>query len=189
MYKIYDECPTFQNNTVTLRLIKQDDALELLNCYSDELALPLFNTDNCNGNTFYNSSLEGMQEAIKVWEICYKTKQFVRMTIILNKTQDIIGSIEMFNRGAAAYYGVHGVLRIDVMSKYETEEILTAILQLANLHFYQEFGVEWIVTKAIDMATKRIKVLNKLGYVPLRDFALNNYYGRIETQHSNDLNT
>jgi hypothetical protein len=128
-----------------------------------------------------------MMEAIKFWDYSYETKQFVRMTIILNATQEIIGTIEMFNRGVAPMYGVHGVLRIDVMSKYETEEVLTAILQLSNQHFYQEFGVEWIATKAIDMATNRIAALTKLGYIPMEHFALNNYYGRIETPESIDL--
>lgn len=186
MYTIYDNCPIFHNETVTLRLLAQEDALELLNCYSDELAVPLFNSDNCNGNTFYNNSLEGMNKAIEMWDFSYKSKQFVRMTIILNATKEIIGTIEMFNRGVAPYYGVHGVLRVDVMSKYETEEILTAILQLANLHFYQEFGVEWIVTKAIDKATNRIAALTKLGYIPMKNFALNNYYARVETQEDID---
>lgn len=188
MYTIYENCPIFHNETVTLRLITQEDAKELLNCYSDELAVPLFNSDNCNGDTFYNSTIEGMKEAIKFWEFSYETKQFVRMTIILNQTQEIIGTIEMFNRGVAPFYGVHGVFRLDLMSKYEKEETICAILQLINLHFYQAFGVEWIVTKAIDMATTRIEVLTKLGYIPMKEFALNHYYGRVETQENINLN-
>lgn len=182
MYKIYEKCPIFKNETVTLRLINEDDTLELLNCYSDEKAVPLFNSDNCNGNTFYNTTPQQMKQAIDGWKWCYETKQFVRMTIILNQTDEKIGTIEMFNRGVTPYYGVHGILRLDIMSKYEEEDILIAVLQLANEHFYKEFGVEWIVTKAIDCAAKRRDALTRLGYIPMKDFELKNYYGRIEDE-------
>jgi hypothetical protein len=181
MYKIYENCPIFQNETVTLRLTTKEDNLDLLNCYSDELAVPLFNSDNCNGDTFYYTTPERMKQTMDFWNFSYETKQFVRMSIILNATHEIIGTIEMFNRGVAPFYGVHGVLRLDVMSKYEKEELLSSIVQLANVHFYHEFGVEWIVTKAIDLATTRIDVLKRHGYVPMIDFALNDYYGRVET--------
>lgn len=119
MYKIYNDCPVFKNELVTLRLTKEGDTLELLKCYSDEKAVPFFNADNCHGDTFYYTTRERMKQAIDFWEFSYVTKQFVRMTIIWNNTEEIIGTIEMFNRGVAPYYGVHGVLRLDVMSRYE----------------------------------------------------------------------
>lgn len=182
MYKIYENCPTLHNHMVTLRLIKDEDALELLNCYSDVNAVPLFNSDNCNGNTFYNTTLEGMKQAVEAWKFCYETKQFVRMTIILNSTQEIIGTVEMFNRGVAPYYGVHGILRLDLMSKYENEDVLRAILILANNNFYKEFGVEWIVTKAIEAAGVRRTVLEELGYIPMNNFAGKDYYERMKDE-------
>lgn len=183
MYKIYKNCPIFKNETITLRLTTEEDTLELLNCYSDEKAVPLFNSDNCKGDTFYYTTPERMKQTMDMWTWSYETKQFVRMTILLNSTNEIIGTIEMFNRGVAPFYGVHGVLRIDVMSKYEEETILSAVLQLAKDHFYNEFGVEWIVTKAINAATIRREVLSKLGYIPMKDFALSDYYGRIEYEN------
>lgn len=180
MYRIYDNCPIFKNEIVTLRLTNESDTLALLNCYSDEKAVPLFNSDNCHGDNFYYTTDERMKQAVDMWIWSYETKQFVRMTILLNPTDEIIGTIEMFNRGAAPYYGVHGILRLDVMSKYEDEAVLSAVLRLVNEHFYNEFGVEWIVTKAIDTAKIRKEVLIKSGYIPMRNFALNDYYGRIE---------
>ena len=167
-----------QNEKVTLRLTNDKDTLELLNCYSDDKAVPIFNSDNCNGDTFYYTTEECMKQAMDFWKYSYETKQFVRMTIIMNETDEIIGTIEMFNRGLAPYYGVHGVLRIDLMSKYEEYDVLSAILLLANEHFYKWFDVEWIVTKAIDCALKCREVLTMLGYNPLKDFELNDYYGR-----------
>lgn len=180
MYDIYETCPVFKNEVVTLRLINEEDTLELLNCYSDEKAVPLFNSDNCHGDIFYYTTSERMKQAMDFWQFSYESKQFVRMTIILNSTGEKIGTIEMFNRGVAPYYGVHGILRLDVMSKYENEKVLEAVLQLANEHFYKAFGVEWIVTKAIDSAIKRRAVLAKLGYIPMEKFIVNDYYGRIE---------
>lgn len=145
--------------STTLRLTKEEDTLELLNCYSDEKSVPLINSDNCHGDTFHYTTEERMKQTMDFWKFSYETKQFVRMTIILNATHEIIGTIEMFNRGVAPYYGVHGVLRFDVMSKYENEDILSSILQLVNVHFYKDFGVEWIVTKAIASAIKRREIL------------------------------
>lgn len=182
MYRIYEKCPIFKNELVTLRLTNEEDTLNLLKCYSDAKAVTFFNADNCMGDTFYYTTEERMKEAVDFWSFSYETRQFVRMTIIMNHTKEIIGTIEMFNRGAAPFYGVHGVLRLDVMSKYETEDVLSAVIQLANQHFYQEFGVEWIVTKAIVPATTRREVLNELGYIPLKNFALKDYYGRAEDQ-------
>lgn len=183
MYKIYENCPVFHNEKITLRFTNEEDTLELLNCYSDEKAVPLFNSDNCNGDTFFYTTPERMKQSIDFWQFSYETKQFVRMTIILNSTNEIIGTVEMFNRGAAPFYGVHGVLRIDVMSKYEEEDVLRAVLELAHVHFYQEFGVEWIVTKAVNEAVIRRETLAKLGYIPMKSFALDHYYGRGEHEN------
>lgn len=180
MYKIYEKCPIFKNETLTLRLISDEDTLELMNCYSDKKAVSYFNSDNCGGDTFYYTTPERMKKAIDMWKWSYNTKQFVRMTIIVNNTNKKIGTIEMFNRGVAPYYGVHGILRIDIMSEYETANIIQSLLQIVNKHFYKEFGVEWIVTKAISSANERIKALIETGYIPMEKFNLKDYYGRCE---------
>lgn len=178
MDTIYMNCPVFENEKVTLRLLHEDDTPELLNCYSDEQAVPLFNADNCHGDTFYYPTPERMKQAVDFWRYSYENKYFVRMTIIWKPANEIIGTVEMFNRGVAPYYGIHGVLRLDVMSRYEEEDVLSAVLQLAHEHFYREFGVEWIFTKAITAAEKRRKVLVELGYVPVEGFSFDHYYGR-----------
>jgi [ribosomal protein S5]-alanine N-acetyltransferase len=183
MYKIYEKCPVFRNEKVILRLTNEEDTLELLNCYSDDKAVPFFNADNCGGDIFYYTTVERMKQAVDMWKWSFETKQFVRMTIILSDKNEKIGTIEMFNRGVAPFYGVHGILRLDIMSKYENEEVIGDVLQLANTHFYKEFGVEWIATKAIGSAMERKKALTKLGYVPMEDFALKDYYGRIEDEN------
>jgi [ribosomal protein S5]-alanine N-acetyltransferase len=183
MYKIYENCPIFKNERITLTLTTEEDAFDLLKCYSDEKAVPLFNADNCNGDTFYYTTIDQMKQAIDFWDYSYKSKQFVRMTIILNKTMEKIGTIEMFNRGVAPYYGVVGVLRLDVMSQYENEEVLEEILQLAIQYFYKEFGVEWIITKAIEAGVKRREVLTKLKFIAMNQFVRQDYYGRMDKEY------
>lgn len=186
MNNIYEKCPIFKNDLITLRHTTEDDTLELLKCYSDEKAVPFFNSDNCNGDNFYYTTPERMRQAIDFWNYSYVSKQFVRMTIILNHTNEIIGTVEMFNRGVEPTYGVHGILRLDVMSKYEKEDVLFAVIQLTDEHFYREFSVEWCITKVPTSANIRKQVLSKLGYVPMNDFALPNYYGRIKDEEYNN---
>ncbi|ETT54573.1 hypothetical protein MKZ07_22620 [Paenibacillus sp. FSL P4-0338] len=73
-------------------------------------------------------------------------------------------------------------MRIDVMSVYEQEEVLNAVLELVQEHFYHAFGVEWIMTKAIDAAAARRAVLTGQGYIPLKEFELSDYYGRVKKE-------
>lgn len=179
MYDIYSQCPEFSTEVITLRLTSDEDTEELLKCYSDKDAVPFFNADNCNGDDFYYTSLERMQQAIDFWKYSYQAKQFVRMTVVYNQTKEIIGTIEMFNRGITPHYGMYGILRIDLRSRYERREMIEEILDIANQHFYEVFGVDYIITKAIKSARERILALQSKGYVYLDQFERPEYYGRL----------
>ena len=132
MKTIYEVCPVFENETLCLMQTEMEDANGLLACYSDKEAVPFFNADNCHGDTFYYDTLERMEQAIKFWCESYELKAFVRWTILLKATNEKIGTIEMFNRGMAKDFGMHGILRIDLQSKYEKSEIIESILDIAN---------------------------------------------------------
>lgn len=67
MKDIYEECPIYSKKLITLRQTIIEDAEELLKCYSDEKAVPFFNSDNCDGDTFYYSTTERMKQAIDFW--------------------------------------------------------------------------------------------------------------------------
>lgn len=177
MYDVYQKCPMLSNEIVTIRLISADDAEELLNCYSDPAAVPFFNSDNCHGDNFYYTSLEQMKKAVEFWQYSYKSRWFVRMIIILNETNEKIGTIEMFNRDAESVYGSHGILRIDLMSKYENENIISAVLNLTDKHFFDAFYVNCILTKAVPEAKQRITALKANQYSEAKDFEVGeNYY-------------
>lgn len=180
MYDIYRKCPQFSTEVITLRLTSDKDTEDLLKCYSDIEAVPFFNADNCNGDDFYYTSLERMRQAVDFWEDSYQSKQFVRMTVIYNQTKEKIGTIEMFNRGNTRHYGKHGLLRIDLRSQYERKNVIEEILDLANLYFYEVFGVDYIITKAIKSAGERILSLQSKGYDYLNQFERPDYYGRLK---------
>lgn len=178
MYDIYEECPVFKNEVITLRKTSKEDTIELLKCYSDQQSVPLFNSDNCHGDDFYYITPERMEQAIDFWDMSYNSRYFVRMTIIHNNTNEKIGTIEMFNRGQMENYGFHGVLRIDLQSQYEKKDIILAILHLANQHFYEDFSVDCIITKAIPIAKERVDALLSEMYCKIDEFPTEHYYVR-----------
>lgn len=176
MYDIYQKCPVFSNEIITLKLTSIEDAEELLTCYSDDAAVPLFNSDNCDGDDFHYTSLEQMKKEVEFWQRSYELRWFVRMTIIFNSTNEKIGAIEMFNRSVTSVYGSHGVLRIDLMSKYERNHIISAVLDLADRHFFTAFYVNCILTKAIPSAEERIAALKSHNYSEAKDFEVGSNY-------------
>lgn len=65
MSSVYEKCPVFENDKFLLRFANKDDASDLLKVYSDKHALPFFNSDNCDGDNFYYSSVERMERMIR----------------------------------------------------------------------------------------------------------------------------
>ena len=69
---IYETCPTLECEKFVIRLFKDEDVDDLLKVYSDKLALPFFNSDNCDGDNFYYSTKERMTDAIGFWHMAYE---------------------------------------------------------------------------------------------------------------------
>jgi ribosomal-protein-alanine N-acetyltransferase len=109
-----------------------------------------------------------MEKTIEFWDRSYQKRHFVRWIIIDRSFEALIGTVEMFQRLAADEFNHFGVLRFDLQSEYEKQEYIEAILAIANEHFYSDFAVESILTKAIPAATERILALKNQGYVPLK---------------------
>lgn len=161
---IYESCPILENNEFLLRLVKPEDAKDLLQVYSDKAAVPLFNSDNCNGDDFYYTSIERVLRAIKFWRESYQWKAFVRWSIIDKTKHTVIGTIELFNREATDYYNNCGLLRFDIRSDYENTDIIKDILSIIIKPTYELFHCSFIATKAIPAAQQRIYALEKLGF-------------------------
>lgn len=163
---IYEKCPTLENENFIIRLIEETDADDLWKVYRDKLALPFFNSDNCNGSNFYCEKREDVVNTIKFWLIEYlENRGFVRFSIVDKKAGCVIGTIEMFRREAGDYYNDCGILRIDVRSDYEKSEILYGILSLITNPFFECFGCSKIATKAAVYAIERIEALQKAGFI------------------------
>ena len=74
---VYETCPILKSKHFTLRLVERGDAPALLKVYSDEKAVPLFNSDNCHGDDFHYTTLERMLQAVDFWLDSYKHRYFV----------------------------------------------------------------------------------------------------------------
>lgn len=98
---VYKEFPILENENFLLRAIDKDaDTQALLRVYSDTKAVALFNSDNCNGDTFYYETLERMQQAVDFWLFSYEQGYFVRWAVVDKQSTEPIGTIEAFRRGS-----------------------------------------------------------------------------------------
>lgn len=172
MIDIYEKCPVFENNDFLLRLITEQDAFDLSEVYSDKNALPFFNSDNCHGDNFYYPTAERMLEAVRFWVSAYENKWFVRLTIIDKSTAKAIGTIELFHRDSEDSFNGVGVLRIDVKSDYEKEDILFNIISLITPPSFALFDCNEIITKAPIYAIDRIHAIQKYGFTKSSHFMI-----------------
>lgn len=164
MIDVYDCRPEYKNIKYTLRLVEQADCDDLLKVYSDAKSRPFFNSDNCYGDDFCYSSVEEMRKAIDFWIEKFRSKDFVRWTVIDNIGKEAVGTIELFHRDAGDAFTNCGLLRLDLRSDYETAERIEDILSLVIEPAFHLFACDKIATKAVPEAEKRICALRKMGF-------------------------
>ena len=176
MVNPYEKCPVYETQNFKLRLVSENDAEDLLTCYSDPKAQEFFNIDNfphdCNFNT-----LEEMLECIKFWLLEYSQEAYIRFCITNKSTNKAIGTIEMFGM-VGQYETDPGILRIDISSDYEKTPYLKELFLLCVDNFYSLFGVSTIVTKAIPIAVDRLDALQWVGFHAGDFHSRKNYYRR-----------
>lgn len=177
----YQVCPVFESQHLVYRLVQEEDAEDLLECYSDPASIPLFNSDNCHSD-FNFSTLEEMNNCIRLWLDEYEQRGYVRFSIVDKKSDKAVGTIEFFARkDSVGGIGEVGVLRMDLISRLETDVFITEILSLIEKKFFNCFGVDAVITKAIPMAEQRVIALKALGYQPIESsptVPFNDYYIR-----------
>jgi catechol 2,3-dioxygenase-like lactoylglutathione lyase family enzyme/RimJ/RimL family protein N-acetyltransferase len=191
----YTYCPTYQTARFAFRMVRHADAQDLLDCYSDPASAPLFNSDNCTSNFIYHT-LDEMHACIQFWLNDYERRLYVRFSILAGLSEEAvdcreavdclkaIGTIEFFAKpGEFDGFGRVGLLRLDLASRYETQDHIAEIVQLVENQFYDLFQVDSIITKAVPEAAARIHALESAGYralpantiVPYAD-----YYARVK---------
>ena len=161
---VYQKCPDFENEHYLLRKVKIEDKSDLLKVYSDEKAVPFFNSDNCGGDDFHYTTERRMEQAIEYWLWEYGRKGFVRWAVVSKISIAVIGTIELFHRESNDYFTNCGLLRLDIRSDYEIAVEIVNILKLIVGPAYTLFHCDKIATKAIEGATERISALKALGF-------------------------
>lgn len=164
MIDVYDICPRYKGKTYTLRFVEKNDCDDLLKVYSDKKAVPFFNSDNCYGDNFYYTTTEQMVRAIDFWIDKYNSRDFVRWSIIDNIENEVIGTIELFERKAEDVFDACGVLRFDLRSDYEKESEIIKIMRPLIYRAFSLFNCDRFITKAIPEAFERIRALNSLDF-------------------------
>lgn len=164
----FEKCPIYESKQFVFRLVEENDAKDLLKCYSDPASARVFNSDNCTSN-FIFKSLEEMENCIRFWLNEYKNQCYVRFSIIDKIRGKAVGTIEIFAKKCEfAEIGKVGILRLDLASQYEKEELIGEIVDVINDNFYDDFEVENIITKAIPETKQRICALKNRGFMKLQ---------------------
>lgn len=161
---IYETCPILENERFLLRLVENEDCDALLSVYSDKNALPFFNSDNCDGDNFYYATKERMAEALDFWNLSYQNGWFARLSIVDKTVSNVIGTIELCLRVSEDEFHNMGILRVDVRSDYEKEEVLYDIVGLIAPHISEMLGCNGIITKVPIYAVERMKAIQKVGF-------------------------
>ncbi|MBD5426355.1 MAG: GNAT family N-acetyltransferase [Treponema sp.] len=161
---IYTACPSFESDRYLLHPVQDNDAEALLLVYSDEKAVPLFNSDNCHGDDFHYMDLDRMRKAIDFWKQSYQNGQFVRWTLVDKTAGTAIGTVEGFRREAQDYFTDCALLRLDLRSDYETSQAIVQIFSLIAEPSFELFGCGKVAIKAIPAAQERIAAIGQLGF-------------------------
>lgn len=179
----YEKCPVYGNENYLLRFIDASDAPDLLLVYSDEAAVPFFNSDNCHGDDFHYTSLERMQSAIEFWRQEYQKRYYVRWTVFDKNVNHAIGTIELFNRKANDYFNNCGLLRLDLRSDYERSDRISEILSLLLIPAFDLFDCQMIATKVPAFAVERKTAVEKLGFTLSKETLTGGNDGKIYTDY------
>lgn len=169
---IYQKCRTLENERFLLRITEEKDCTDLLKVYSDKNALPFFNSDNCNGDNFYYATTERMQDALAFWKQSYQNGWFARLSIVDKSISHVVGTVELCLRVSEDAFHNMGILRIDVRSDYEEENILYDLITLTAPCVPELVDSNGVLTKAPIYAIERIKALQRAGFTRSEDLLI-----------------
>lgn len=169
---IYETCPVLESERFTIRLFVFADCDDLLKVYSDKNALPFFNSDNCDGDNFYYATKQRMEEVLGFWKFSYDNGWFVRLSIVDKAVSCVIGTVELCLRVSDDEFNNMGILRVDVRSDYEKQDVLFDIVSLITPHLPELLGCKGILTKAPIYAIERIRAIQKAGYTKSEHFLI-----------------
>lgn len=157
----FETFPVYRTEQLTFRNVEEDDAADLFRCYSDPISLRHLNHDNCTTD-FAFQTVDAMKDYIRVWQDEYRERRYLRWSVVEQHTETAIGTIELVPISEPMEgIGKVGILRIDLLSSYETEAIYRAILEMAIANYYRDFQIDWLITKAFPADRQRVRSLLK----------------------------
>ncbi|MGH4123204.1 MAG: hypothetical protein ACREV6_09800 [Clostridium sp.] len=177
------KCPVYETDNLIFTKVKDEDAIELFKCYSDPITRSHINNDNCGGE-WDTHNIDVVKKGIIGWKEEFDAKFYIRWSVTHKHTNTIIGTIEIapvpnttrFLDGVCRI----GILRIDILSSFEDEEVFSEILKMAKDNFYTDFDIENIIIKATKDDTQRTLALENNRFekcgnnsiVPYNDYYL-----------------
>ena len=170
----YEQCPIYESEHFLLRLVALEDAADLLPCYAEPSASVEASSEHC-AYGYGSRTLEELQDFIRSWLEEYRARHFVRFAIVAKKSAKAIGTIEIFSMTKKL-----GVLRIDLPASYETCEIVTELLRIADL-FFEDFACKRIVTKFFPAAEEALHACGYAPYPRRRGFQRDGYWAKEAT--------
>ncbi|MDQ0087267.1 RimJ/RimL family protein N-acetyltransferase [Paenibacillus anaericanus] len=168
----FETCPVYETEFMLFTLVKEEDAADLFECYTDPITKSHMNNDNCGG-VWNIHGIEPVLGAIRSWNKVFKEKFFIRWSITNKPTNKVIGTIEIapipnttrFLDGECKI----GILRIDMISSCENESTFSEILNMVTNHFFDDFAIERILTKAEKIDTERVIALKNCKFSEVPD--------------------
>lgn len=163
----FEKCPVYETDNLIFTMVKEEDAEELFHCYSDPITLSHMNNDNCGGE-WDVSNIDIVKKGIRGWVKEFEDKFYIRWSVTYKYTKRIIGTIEIAPIPNTTRFldGVceNGILRIDIISIFENEQIFTEILKMTTENFYKDFHIKNIVMKAKKDDCPRTFALKNNGF-------------------------
>ncbi|MDH8676835.1 hypothetical protein QE109_01685 [Fusibacter bizertensis] len=160
----YISCPVLETELFLLRLVEEEDAEDLLGCYSDKASLKIFNSDNCPIDFYFDTEAE-LHKLIKFWLMEYSESGYVRFSVVDKKSNKAVGTIEIFaKKETFNTYGKVGLFRLDLPTVYEKSEFLNDILSVVLEYFGELFKINSIITKGNSYAKTRTETLKTLNF-------------------------
>ena len=169
MMNPFEKCPVYETGRFLMRKLEEKDTEELFACYSDPEAARFFNGDCC-GDDFYYTDIEKFRNCVEYWLSRYEAGDFVRWSIQDKERQLLIGTVEVCPSLKYAVDGkTMGILRIDLKSDYERQDVLEELLDVLLKHVYEDFQVASVLMKIQKGADERQKLIRKYCFVPAKD--------------------
>ena len=105
-----------------------------------------------------------MTEALGFWEMAYENGWFVRLSIVDKGISRVIGTVELCFRVSEDAFNNMGIIRVDVRSDYEKEDVLDSIFSLCIPEAKMMLGCNGIITKVPIYAIERMKAIQAIGF-------------------------